>query len=524
MIKNERGIYYITCGGACYIMREERGALYNVCFGKRVEYEDDMSVLMTSPTPELAGDDISVKRGGKKLELALTVAGSKVVQKPEAELPTLRGEKTLAVALEDKKSGIAAEILYTPYSRGGIAKRVRIVNTADTPLTVERLAVSAAMPCDTVCGEYGLWTAAMPQGEYAAFPLFFYERLSYKDGRATLAAIDKKTMGKSITLAAGEALTSAELVLLYSCGAAGATVRALHDIIREYAMSPEKSGKRRPIVLYCALHEDGAAFDATVAAACETGMDTVVVDYAADAESGLIKAAECVHAHGIKFGLRIAVDATASGVRDIIKKCGAEYLEFAFDGVTDHAETVKLYGAYAAFRKEFPDIVCDFTGVKHGAGSAALRSRAALPLPLAAVRNVVTRDGVKSSYKTEFDIATLGGLGYRLDPSKLDTNARRAVRAQIFSYQDDESVVMNGDVYDIESGVMVVSKDKSKAYAVATGDVRLVGLDEHNLYRVRELGKTFSGAALAYYGIPYDKSAGGETVTYHIGQVADYEQ
>lgn len=524
MIKNENGIYYITCGCACYCMREVGGLPYHVCFGRRVEYEDDMSALVSASKPELAKGDIAVLRGGKKLALDLVVTGSKVVQKPTAELPTLRGEKTLVITAEDKAAGVSVELLYTPYSRGGIARRVRVTNIGASPLTVERLSVSMPVACELVRGEYGLWKAETQcGGELTVFPLFHSSGFDALDGRATLTAIDKKISGETVTLEVGETVSSPELVAVYSYGVNGCSLRALHDIVREFGMSPCKADKRRPIVLYGGVYGCEAAFNARVVAACEMGVDTVVLDHNAKQMPSLAEAAACVRSYGIKFGLRVGAGATVADVLDAVKECGAEYFEFVFDGVTSYADTVRLYGAYVKLCKEFPELICDVTS---GSARAAdtLKARTASPLPLAAVRNTVTRSGEVGSFKTEFDMATLGGLGYKLDPSALDANARRAVRAQIFSYQDDAAVIDGGDVYDIGGGVMVVSKDKSKAYAVAVGDVRLVGLDEHNIYRVRELNKTFSGAALAYYGIPYDKSVGGETVTYHIRQVADYEQ
>ena len=77
--------------------------------------------------------------------------------------------------------------------------------------------------------------------------------------------------------------------------------------------------------------------------------------------------------------------------------------------------------------------------------------------------------------------------------------------------------------------MLVASKDKSKAYAVCVNAggrarVKLRGLDERNLYHVRELGKIYSGAALVGYGIPLPEGAGKNTsFAFHLGQVADYE-
>ena len=152
--------------------------------------------------------------------------------------------------------------------------------------------------------------------------------------------------------------------------------------------------------------------------------------------------------------------------------------------------------------------------------------------PGVAVRTVVNPLPTEG-FKLRFDCATMGGLGYQFDPAMLDDGLKRAVRAQILSYQDDATAVMDGDLYHKRFGggyyMMSVSKDKSRAYAVCVVNksdserVKLVGLDEHNLYNVRETGKTYSGAALAHYGLPLPATDKKSSFVIHLRQVADYE-
>ncbi|MDE7107660.1 MAG: GH36 C-terminal domain-containing protein, partial [Clostridiales bacterium] len=120
-----------------------------------------------------------------------------------------------------------------------------------------------------------------------------------------------------------------------------------------------------------------------------------------------------------------------------------------------------------------------------------------------------------------FDVASLGALGYEFNPMELSDGIKRAVRAQILSYQDDARCVLRGDLYCNDGCRMAVRKDKSRAYAVCASKgerVKFIGLDEHNLYHVRELNKTFSGAALIHCGI----ALGEGTHVFHILQVADW--
>lgn len=142
------------------------------------------------------------------------------------------------------------------------------------------------------------------------------------------------------------------------------------------------------------------------------------------------------------------------------------------------------------------------------------------------------RASAEPSLKTSFDMCALGVLSYRLDPEMLGEGGGRALRAQVFSYQDDRELIENGDLYSLSGcggyAAAAVSKDKSRAVAVyisggGAARLRFFGADEHALYHVRELDRTFSGAALVGYGIDVSDVREGESVSFRLRQVADYE-
>ncbi len=522
MIKIDGNTLYMTCGDTCYIMRAD-GKLKHVCFGKRIEPEDDFKLLGGAAAggfSEVERGDIVVRIDGKKADLSFEAVDAEVVEKPSARvLPVLRGDRTLAVTLMDAANDIELKLYYTPYARGGVARGAVLKNVSNKAVTVERFVLGVPTCGGAVkhlydglsvveaeCGAYGL--CALYGGEHDA--------LVSADGRLASGA----ALFDGIRLGAGESYYAPDTLAVFADNGVGGVVRAYHDIIREYGIPSSRQGRRRPIVVYCPT-DDGCDADIRVAAAAETGADTVAVDLLSDKKAA--EYAECAHKQGLKFGLRVHIDENTdeAAAETAVKRLGAEYLELDCARLKYYRDAECAYAFYKAICKTAPDVVVDFSSRSDADASVKERlNRAAQsPIPLSAVRNVVSYGF--SSPKTAFDTATFGALGYALDPAALSAPARLAMRAQIFSYQDDSSVVMSGDVYDIGGGIMVVSKDKSKAYAAAVGAVKFVGLDEHNLYHVREAERTFSGAALAFYGMPSADDK--DTVTYHIRQVADYE-
>ena len=266
-----------------------------------------------------------------------------------------------------------------------------------------------------------------------------------------------------------------------------------------------------------------------------------------------------------KFGFDFANPDTVELLYGKVKTLvtlGVNHLKWESDGGATGAPAASAFkylgGVYTLFDRivnDFPELTleggfggdidygvlayCGTVGAEPHAGisSALGKTGAAAVFPLCALGSFVEPAGENAlPLKTRFDIASLGTLSYMAEITELGADIAAAVRAQVFSYQDDASLAVGGDVYRLKAiaqgdmGMLVASKDKSKAYAVymsASGEggrLRLRGLDEHNLYKVRELGKIFSGAALAYYGIPVPAVADKNiSFTFHLGQVADYE-
>ncbi len=497
MIKIDGNSIYMASGDVCYIMRLTDRGLEHVCFGKRAEQEDDLAALgICAGELELGADGISVMRDKKKPKLELKYKSAAIMQKPRAPIPTLGGGETLKTSYEDSAAGVLADVYYTTYIRGGVAKRVELRNIGKTPLTVSA--------CDI--------------GRIAHSPVAD-GAISFKDCRGGCYGeyVFAPAMG-AVTVEPGMTYYAPELLCVYSDVGRGGVVRAYHDILREYGGAQNRGAGKRPIVLYCEQSDD---YGASAEAASDTGIDTFAVELGKHGKTELNALAAKVRECGMKFGLKIPVKDGSESVFDIIADCGAEYVELYYAG----GDAGGFCGAYGLFEKvaaEFPSVYVEWAGgeVADGSATEMIKARAYSPLPPAFVRNTVKLSA--GSLKTAYDIATLGGLGYEFDPAVLPQGAKRAVRAQVFSYQDDAALIADGDVYDVGGGIMVVAKDKSKAYVVATGSVLLCGLDENNLYHVRELDKTFSGAALSHYGIA--TADGDETFTYHIRQVADYDR
>ena len=517
MIKIYGNTYYMTSGEACYIARND-GELMHVCCGKRIEPEDDASLLggAAKAVKELDDCDIEVCRAGKRVTPKFTVRSAYIEDKRDIRiLPTLRGEETLKVSAFDGELGLELDLYYTPYHRGGISRRAELKNVSDKAITVKRLMSGSAA---TGSGELkelsgGGYAVVTPSGAYGIYTFYAGATDTVFDGNriASGAKFD------GIKLEAGEKLSTPETLIAYSDCGVGGVVRIFHDIIREYGIPEQRLTNRSPIVVYCPTDGDKRLAKKRVEAASEMGADTVAIDVSCGEKTAEVYASE-VRASGMELGLKASSDG-AETLLKLVKALGAEYVELDFGELKSYDEAVKAHELYAKLRGEHPEIEIDVCGEKAvGTPSERLRRLAYSPIPLCAVRNVVENDG--QPLKTAFDVASFGGLGYKLDPAEISEGARRAIRAQILSYQDDAETVKLGDVYDIGGGIMVVGKDKSKAYAATAGEARFVGLDVHNLYHVRESGKTFSGAALSFYGLA---NAVDDTVTYHIRQVADYE-
>lgn len=623
MIKIDDGNFYLTGGGACYCMRRDGDGLRRVCFGKRGEYEDDLTALIGADAPEISDDAFALMRDGKpvKYEFAIVEAET-LAQKPTVALPTLRGGKTLKITLKDEAAALGLELYYTPVERGGIARRATLVNLGE-PLTVTRaesggasVASTALMLCgDAVKGANGRTrvrgavvladkNADETHGEAVGlYEVFGGARDAFvrETNGVTETAFYLDFSDEPYTLDAGESLLLPEVFAVYSdCGVGGLT-RAAHDIIRERLIPARYAEQRRPIVLFDPELEDldgvdGKKLSARAAAASRLGADTLLVSLgAADPDdkktaAALDRAVRACDEYGVKTGVWAAFefsDMSESGVpTELLRKrgrgkrafdlgkpsaveflygkikslvgAGVRHLKWESDGGAISGARASCYkylrGLYELFARvnaDFPELTteggfggdidcgilayCPTVGAHANATVAAADGKlaAARQFPLCALGTYVDPTAGGAPLKTRFDIASLGALSYMAELSALGAEITAAVRAQIFSYQDDAALAACGDLYALGDGdgfgMLVASKDKSKAYAVCVNAggrarVKLRGLDERNLYHVRELGKIYSGAALVGYGIPLPEGAGKNTsFAFHLGQVADYE-
>ncbi len=583
MIETDNGVYYMTAGETCYVIAANGGTLGNVYFGKRVEREDDISTLGGDRTvfPEFA---LTYTRGGKSARTEFAPVGAEILEeKPLFDAPTLCGGKTLAVTVQDKAAGLRAELYYTPYPRGGFSRRAVVYNESKKTvtigcasvfsafgtydvLTVEKSGAVERKTCGGVYNGDGLsnFTALLEHNaddeRGSAYGFVF----PYGDG-ALRASVDKQSayaeacLGDGIVVAAGASVRLPETLAVYSDRGACGMTRVFHDILREN-MGDKTISERRPTVLFCPALEKKQLL-AAVSLAAEIGFDVFATDGGAVSADTLSAVAEECKQSGIRAGLSVlpsaiarssavycdacvpdktgkssgidlsrsdAVQVFSDALCSTIAKNGISYLMIDLPRGGSYPFAAGMYALRKILADSFPDLVTEW-----GAVPPEMRYAQSLCYPPCVMRNTVDATA-NCSFKTRFDCATFGCLGYALDPNALSDDAKRAVRAQILSYQDDASAVIRGDLYRPKAAKgdrcrMAVTKDKSKAYAVYERNgsdyvrIKLVGLDERNIYHIRELGKTFSGAALVNYGVAVPSRADGDTFVLHLRQVADYE-
>ncbi len=119
---------------------------------------------------------------------------------------------------------------------------------------------------------------------------------------------------------------------------------------------------------------------------------------------------------------------------------------------------------------------------------------------------------------TRADIAHLCATGYELDTTNFTDDDRAAVKAQIEDYKRMENLVLEGDLYRINSrfdsnyfAVAIVSKDKSEAHLTCyralyhcndeVFRVKMQGLDPNKKYYIPELQLIAYGSTLMNVGI-----------------------
>lgn len=539
MIKIENDIFYISAGEACYIFRIENGVPMHVYFGKRVEPEDDLSALgLSGKTPELSVPTAIIDDKKTDVEFVFDSAG----------VNDDGDERTLVVDLRDKKNMLKAHMYYTPNARGGIFRRVVIESASgDVKLPLVRQALRCAST-DNIIENSGKDTCCAVWGSHGFL-------CANADGNVTIKRDGDEAV---VTLENNYDLTISgcvyevdcpELLCVYSDNGKGGISRIFHDILREEKDDDDLS--ERSAVLFLPKVDGFDTLKAAVKAAGELGFGVVALDGGRHTRDEIYALGVACRENGLIAGLRINREciqpdsALRTGIWEATDGDMCKYdnsdehtdrlyravhysvsnFDIRYVMIDASADVSDIYvnrGKFALknllkYKYEDPKVHVDF-GMKSEEQSKAFTEC----YPLEFVRNVISPEPTEG-FKTRFDKATLGALGYEFDPLELSDGIKRAVRAQILSYQDDALTVLRGDIYSSDNCRMAVSKDKSRAYAVCTADgasrVKLDGLDEHNLYHVRELDKTFSGAALVNCGIALESSG---TYVFHIRQVADY--
>lgn len=158
-----------------------------------------------------------------------------------------------------------------------------------------------------------------------------------------------------------------------------------------------------------------------------------------------------------------------------------------------------------------------------------------------------------SSLKYRFDVAFSGRLGIELRPEELSEGEIAYARRRVAEYKRLRPVIQGGDLYRLASpyegdhaAMMFVAPDRRRAVVTVCGlsrkasdgrlaPLKLPGLDPNARYRMREIGlalpgeaqdthtvfsgKTFSGAALAAAGIPFDLGPGDDSFVLELAAV-----
>ncbi len=544
MIKTDGKEIYISCGESCYyIPLDGVRAAY---FGRRVEPEDDLSALY-----ETDGREFFIADGeGKRINANFEFVSAVIEDKREFSFPSFDGDKTVKLSLEDKKLGIAVDLFYTPYTRGAISRRAVVKNIGGKKVTLRVPSASLCLDGEYVqerCDKAGINYIGL-NGKTDAYGLLTIfggkcDMSVTAAGGATDVAV---AVDKAFTLAPGERAETPETLLVRSEYGMDGVMRALHDVLREYAVPHRFDDKRRKVALASDI-----VSTTSVDAAAELGADALVLPIEQISRE-VKEVAEACKKRGVLFGARVdltgvdladteEVGAAYFKIHNIIEELGALYVAPIVENRDDYDGVLGLYALIKKIEKAHPEIIIEGTGDvallcftpifgRTDTFDAFIKDGALFRVvPPSALACYVTSEG---SLKNQFDLCSLGALGYLPTVGK-SQNAFLAVRAQVFSYQDDSPLVLNGDFYlpsvaDGDFALSVVSKDKSKAYAVyryGGGDkLRFCGLDGRNLYRVRELDKIFSGAALSGVGVPIPKGLKtGDTLSFHLRQVADYE-
>lgn len=562
MIKIDNSVFYISFGGATYIFGTDGKTLKHIYFGRRVEPEDDMAELGGLPDIPAFVAPV-VERNGVAVDARFVFESAEVVRDDSGEQSS-HDDKTLVVRLRDDVNALRTELYYTPFPRGGIAVSAAVFNDGSEPITVRAMTLpfSAVGEYDAInIGSDGKifrtvhgttpsaaqsvfgFGAAVGQfatetsGDAYGFLYAYFDGsvvVEQKDGAMRTVCRDGAQLPAAVE--PNGKYTSAKVIAVYSENGVGGMSRIFHDILRERLHCDVHT--RRKTVLFVPLMPKEKTKDCA-RAAYELGCDILAVNGDEYDDELLAEMAQACKGVGIGMGLRLKygshcinscgnIAADSSDLLSIIKSNGIEYV--LLDIPQPERDVRGVFEVGRTLEAAMPELK-----VEWGIVPQQQRYAATLCYPLCVMRNIISPQA-SGELKRSFDCATLGGLGYEFDPTAIDVELKRAVRAQILSYQDDAATIMLGDLYRTEfkgggNCRIAVTKDKSKAYAVCVAAkncgarIKFDGLDKHNLYHVRELGKTFSGAALISRGIAVSSLVGDAeaSVSLHLRQVADYE-
>lgn len=228
------------------------------------------------------------------------------------------------------------------------------------------------------------------------------------------------------------------------------------------------------------------------------------------------------------------------------------YLTDVTDAKTYHNYVRGIYDLYERLTTAFPHILIE--GCASGGGRfepsilyyspmiwtsdntdawcrTKIQYSASLCYPLQTMSNHVShcpnnQTGRITPFSTRGAVASLGCLGYELNPAECSAEELYLIKEQIKEYRKDVQLILTGDLYRLLNPFqdnafceLIVSKDKSEGYLVYVRGlnepnianprrIRMKGLRETVMYRVVERDKLYSGKELMSIGLPIQLKQG----------------
>ena len=163
--------------------------------------------------------------------------GAEIVQKPSCDMPALGGDKTLKLTFADAEKNVEQILYYTPYSRGGVARRTEIINNGTKPIKLKGIGQQFALPAGleklTECGIGGV--VGERRGAAYGFCAMYGGECVFDVAQSAgdthvYVGID---LGGAYKLGSGMTLRSPEILAVYSEAGTDGVSRVFHDILRE---------------------------------------------------------------------------------------------------------------------------------------------------------------------------------------------------------------------------------------------------------------------------------------------------